>query len=103
MPHMINDIHHLHKGGVAMLWVEGETCHIKFRSDGADTTIEFSTKIANLQERAANIQQNNMQSFSGAWERNMMQSLCSTGVQAFIQDQSNSMTQTQNTYLHLSI
>lgn len=33
----------------------------------------------------------------------MMQSLCSTGVQACIQDQSNSMTQTQNTYLHLSI
>lgn len=75
MPHMINDIHHLHKGGVAMLWVEGETCHIKFRSDGADTTIEFCTKIAKLQERAANIQQNNMQSFSGVWERNMMQSL----------------------------
>lgn len=33
----------------------------------------------------------------------MMQSLCSTGAQACIQDQSNSMTQTQNTYLHLSI
>lgn len=45
MPHMINDIHHLHKGGVAMLWVEGETCNVTSNSDQMVLTLQLNLAL----------------------------------------------------------
>lgn len=52
MPHMINDIHHLHKGGVAMLCVEGETCNVTSNSDQMVLTLQlnFALRLQNYRK-----------------------------------------------------